>query len=241
MTEGSRPPTPDNGDADPYLVRALQSFAADPLLSLPEMYTALLDAQVLVPVVARLLERDETTGGDKRSEMQLLTLRAGDREALVVFSGWPEMQAWRTDVRPVPISAQDAAGIAIENEYDALVIDVAGPVSFVLEGDPLVSIAEGYQPVTGVNGVSAKSSVEVDIRRAASLPAFAAEAVEDLEIEVIPLEIQEGDGAWRPAIGLVASPEHPIAIVAAKLAEHLTEAIDMVPLTPLQAATHPPR
>ena len=230
------PRHPTDDDSDPYLVAALESYAATGVKALPEVYTALLDAEVFVPVVARLLERDEETGGDKRSQMELLTLKAGDREALLVFSGWQQMQAWRADVRPVPVSARDACAIAIEREFDALVIDVAGPTTFVLEEDAMSSIADGFQPVTGALGVSAKSTVDVDIRRVASLPEFAAEAVRQLGLDVIPLEIEEGDGQWRPAIGIVADLNHPIGEIASQLAGRLAQAIDMVPLTP----TKPP-
>ena len=231
----------DDGGSDPFLMAALQTFSKLGASAASGVHAALLDARVFVPVVATLLEADQLAGPDKSSQMELLTLRAGSgdevQEALLVFTTWEHMQTWRSDVRPVPLSAVDACGVAIERDYDAVIIDIAGPVRFIVDDSDLEALARGYQPIAHVEGVAAKRSIDVDIRRAPALPEFAARAVAELHLDVVALEVEEGDGQWRPAIGIVADQALPVADVARMLAEVLTEAIELVPLTRDQAAT----
>lgn len=229
----------DDGKQGRYLGAALAAFGEQGDSAIPGVHAAVLDARVFVPIIATLGERDEVTGGDKSSQMELLTFRYGDgddaAEALLVFTGIEEMQRWRSDVRPVPISAVDACGVAVERDYDAVIFDLAGPVRFVVDDDDLDAIARGYQPIADSEGLSAKQAFDVDIRRVATLPDFAQEAVDELDLTVVPLEVEEGDGQWRPAIGLVVDGSQPIADIAQRLSVLLTEAIDLVPLTPAQA------
>lgn len=230
----------DDGERDPYLTAALQTFQREGASATAGVHAALLDARVFVPIIASLLERDEKTGGDKSSQMELLTLTAGEgddkQEALLVFTDVEAMGRWRPDVRPVPLSAVDACGVALERDYDAVILDIAGPIRFIVDDQDLDALAHGYQPIAEVEGAAAKVT-EVDIRRVAQLPAFAQRAVDQLELDVIPLEVEGGDGQWRPAIGIVIDEELPVAEVARMLAGVLTEAIDLVPLAPHQAAT----
>ena len=43
----------------------------------------------------------------------------------------------------MPVTARDAARSAVQDGADALLLDVAGPVSFVVEGEDLRLLAEG--------------------------------------------------------------------------------------------------
>jgi hypothetical protein len=45
----------------------------------------------------------------------------------------------------VPVSAATAALAAVQQEADALVVDLAGPVRFAVEGDDLRGLAAGWQ------------------------------------------------------------------------------------------------
>jgi SseB protein N-terminal domain len=82
----------------------------------------------------------------KESEMALPTLIGNDgRAAIIAFTGVETLARWRPDARPV---ATPAARVwqAAAAEGDAVVIDVAGPVPFVVEGARLAALAAGDQP-----------------------------------------------------------------------------------------------
>jgi hypothetical protein len=52
------------------------------------------------------------------------------------------MQRWKTDARPVPVAARNVWQAAIADDC-AVVIDVAGPVPFAVEGARLAALADG--------------------------------------------------------------------------------------------------
>jgi hypothetical protein len=117
------PPAGDKGDAEPTLVAALD--AGD----LPGVREALLHARLLVPVVA---SGEESTAVD----MAVPRLIGADgRHALPVFSCYEAMRAWRAQARPVPMSGEQAMAAAVSEGYEAIILDVAGPVPYVLEID----------------------------------------------------------------------------------------------------------
>ena len=135
----------DDGSPDPGLRAALERYAADfrpaPVLA------RLAGARLLVPVVAILDEADVGDGGlavDKSSDMAAVLMTGRDgRQALLAFSGTDSLLAWEPSARPVPVSVRLAATAACQEGAAALVIDVAGPVRFVLQGDDLLRMAAG--------------------------------------------------------------------------------------------------
>lgn len=140
----------DTGAADPALTSALERYAAGPG-GYPEVLAALAGARLLVPVVAVLGDvevGDDGLARDKTSDMAAVLLTGGDgRMALVAFTCTASLTAWDTDARPVPVAAPLAAATAIQEGAAALVLDVAGPTSFALEGEDLHRIANGWRPV----------------------------------------------------------------------------------------------
>ena len=137
----------DTGAADPTLLAALTAYAADPARHL-EVFAALQGARLLVPVVAVLGEVEVDDAGlahDKTSDMAtaLLTGRDG-RQALLAFSGLEPLSAWRADARPVPVAASLAATSALQEGASALVLDVAGPTTYAVEGELLEGLARGW-------------------------------------------------------------------------------------------------
>ena len=132
---------------DLALARSLTAYAADP--DDPERYaaalTALAASRLLVPVVAVLGEVEVDEHGlahDKSSDMAAVLLTGRDgRRALLAFTGLEPMGRWRPDARPVPVTARDAARAALADDADALVVDVAGPVTLVVTGRPLRALA----------------------------------------------------------------------------------------------------
>jgi hypothetical protein len=140
----------DTGAADPGLVAALSSYAADPAGGDADALEALTRARLLVPVVAVLGEVEVDEAGlahDKSSDMAAVLLTGADgRLALLAFTGTESMRRWNPEARPVPVPAELAAQAAVQEGAAALVVDVAGPVTYVVEADDLHGLAAGWTP-----------------------------------------------------------------------------------------------
>ncbi|WP_435741290.1 SseB family protein [Nocardioides sp. SYSU DS0663] len=137
----------DTGEPPAALVAATTSYAAD-ARRYPEVLGALTACRLLVPVVAVLgeVELDEQgLARDKSSDMAAVLLTGADgRRALLAFSGTAAMAAWDPAARPVPVPAQLAAQAAVQEGAAALLVDVAGPVRVVVEGEDLRALAAGW-------------------------------------------------------------------------------------------------
>jgi hypothetical protein len=139
----------DDGAAAPALVAALAAHDAEP--DSRELWHAALSvlqgARVLVPVVATPAGDDPAeapSSGEGLTDMAAVLMRGrSGRTALLAFTGLASMQVWDPTARPVPVALPDAARAALQNGAEALVVDVAGPVLFAVEGDDLRSLAEG--------------------------------------------------------------------------------------------------
>lgn len=111
----------DTGEADPRLTAALASQ------DVAAIRTALLEARVLVPIMAQ---------GQESASVEMAVPRlvgADGRHALPVFSSYDALRAWQADARPVPMPGRQAVAAALEEGYAAVVLDVAGPVSHTVE------------------------------------------------------------------------------------------------------------
>ncbi len=148
----------DDGSAPVALATALAAYDLAPEAQEATRYrealAALQDSRLLVPVMAVLGEveyaeapGDPVTSGlahEKSSDMAsvLMTGRDG-RTALLAFTGSASLTDWNPEARPVPVPARQAAQAALQDGAEALLVDVAGPVLFVVEGDDLTSLAAG--------------------------------------------------------------------------------------------------
>lgn len=159
----------DTGASDQALAAALAAWASAPAAATSaQVHAALLDARLLVPVVAALVPADEGApasaglaaldfaglAGPTRgvpaevTEMSLPTILGRDgRMGLPAFSSLQALTRWRAEARPVPVAGADVCRAALTEGCSALVVDVAGPVSFVVEGQALQDLAAGYVPV----------------------------------------------------------------------------------------------
>ena len=139
----------------PELETALASYARDPEAEYAATLAVLQDTRLLVPVVAVLGEAEVDEAGlahDKTSDMATVLMRGQDgRTALLAFTGSGPLTRWQPDARPVPVPAEQAAQAALQDGAEAVVVDVAGPVMFVVEGEDLQALADGYDLVQ-VNG-----------------------------------------------------------------------------------------
>jgi hypothetical protein len=138
-------PAGDAGEADPKVTEALADWRHG-AGSEHDALRALAATRFLVPVVAVLTVQDQETKAEKESEMALPTLIGNDgRMAIIAFTGVETMKRWRPDARPVVTPAARVWQAAVA-EGQAVVIDVAGPSPFVVEGARLASLAQGEQP-----------------------------------------------------------------------------------------------
>jgi hypothetical protein len=137
----------DDGSADPRLADALAGYSVGRVgehTVLEELY----DSRLLVPIVA-LLTEEETVGEgeprrEKESEMALPMLVGADgRRGVLAFTSAEALTRWRPDARPVAVTARQACQAALSEQAHALVVDVAGPVPFAIEGLRLQLLAEG--------------------------------------------------------------------------------------------------
>jgi type III secretion system (T3SS) SseB-like protein len=183
----------DEGHADPVLAAALAAAAQDPGRQ-PEVLAALHRCRVLAPVVAVLGESDVGASGlprDKTSDIAVPLLGGADgRRALPVFTGLAALARWDPQARPVPVEGRRAAQVALAESAEVLVLDVAGPVTAVLETAELRALAEGrgavpaYDDAELAAALSAVLAREEDVTAAYLLPQPGADA--RLEVAVAP-------------------------------------------------------
>ena len=108
---------------------------------------ALDSARLMVPVMAVLAGEDTPEPGglrrEKSSEMALPTVIGSDgRAALPAFTSAASLAAWRPEARPVPVPAAQVWQSGVK-DASAVVIDIAGPVPFVVDGARLAALARG--------------------------------------------------------------------------------------------------
>lgn len=139
----------DTGEVPAAVAAALAAYAADPG-RYPEVLAALRDGRLLVPVAAVLDEAGADHYGratEKASALAAVFLQGRDgRRALLAFTGLEPLHAWRLDARPVPTATPEAARTALHEGAEAVVVDLAGPVRFVIEGEALAALAAGWRP-----------------------------------------------------------------------------------------------
>ncbi|GAB2818433.1 SseB family protein [Actinocorallia aurea] len=164
----------DDGSADPRLQAALTAYAGGRAAEYTVL-EALAASRLLIPIVAMVTSEEEVDGlrREKESEVAMPMLTGQDgRKGVLGFTSLKTLQLWRADARPVPAHARDACRTALDEGADALVVDVAGPVPFAVDGVRLHLLAEGapvppphrdpdvlaaieaaFRPETGVTGV----------------------------------------------------------------------------------------
>ena len=120
----------DRGEPDPAFTAALACRDSE------QVYAQLPATRLLVPVVAMPAHDD---AGE--AEMAVATLvNADGQRALPVFTCVASLALWRPDARPVPMTGARVVAAAVQEGYDGVVIDVAGPVSFTLRSADLARL-----------------------------------------------------------------------------------------------------
>ncbi|MBB6172472.1 hypothetical protein HNR23_002532 [Nocardiopsis mwathae] len=135
----------DDGSADPQVTERLEAYSRGDIGD-RQVLAALGPSRVLVPVVAVPTEVEEGEDGlkrDKKSEVAVpLMIGKDGRRGVLAFTSVDAVRRWREDARPVPVSAIEACKSAIDEGADALVIDVAGPITYAVQGRFLTILAE---------------------------------------------------------------------------------------------------
>jgi hypothetical protein len=178
----------DDGSPDPAVVSALADFQAGTATA-ADVVAALGQARLLVPVVALLTASEIGEHGlkqEKESEMALPKLIGKDgREAVLAFTGAEPLKLWRADARPIQATAPQVCQAAVHEKAAAVVIDVAGPISFVIEGGMLRALA----------------TIE-DAKRDPSALDRLAEAVPGVTVARLKADTRRGWGTWvRKVLG----------------------------------------
>jgi hypothetical protein len=140
----------DDGSASPGLAAVLSAYSEDPAdpARYSEVLAAIQHERLLVPVVATLGEVEYDEHGlahDKTSDMATVLMRGRDgRLALLAFTSTAALHRWDPGARPVPAATRRVAAAARQDGASAVLVDVAGPVTFVLEEDDVDALADGF-------------------------------------------------------------------------------------------------
>lgn len=172
----------DDGSAPERLTEALSVYEQDPDGGYLPALAALCGARLLVPVLAVLGETPATSdpggpggrgeegssgmpaSGSEHVEMAAVLMRRPDgRKALLAFTSSETLAGWNPEGRPVPVTAATAALAAAQEDADALLVDLAGPVRLVVEGEDLAALARGWTLVALDDDASAGWGWETDV------------------------------------------------------------------------------
>jgi hypothetical protein len=201
----------DDGTAAAEVHQALSAYA-EGRAGEYAVLAALAESRLLVPVVAVLTE-DETVDGlrrEKESDMALPTLVGDDgRRGVLAFTSTESLARWRPDARPVAVHARQACQAALDEAADAVVVDVAGPVPYAIEGARLRVLASGGTITAPHEDPDVLTAVHA---AAGGLPGIAG-------IQVGPGA--DADLAVRFRIAEGADGQAALKAAAGRLAEHL--------------------
>jgi hypothetical protein len=120
----------DKGDADPVLLALLQSKADGFEKS---VINRLRNSRLIGAIVAKKDENVEM--------MQALFSSNDGRVAMPVFTSLDDLTKWNKEARPLPLIANDFAQQTIDQELDAIIVDIASDHRFVIKGYMLNCLA----------------------------------------------------------------------------------------------------
>jgi hypothetical protein len=120
----------DKGDADPVLLALLQSKSIGYEKS---VLKKLLNSRLIGAIVAKKEENVEM--------LQALFSSNDGRVAMPVFTSLDELTKWNKEARPLALKASDFAQQTIDQELDAMILDMASDHRFVVKGYMLNCLA----------------------------------------------------------------------------------------------------
>ena len=131
----------DDGAPNLALRLAIDSYSSEQTDETAKALIGMLaGSRLLVPVVAQVDAIED--GVEKDSSMHSVEFVAEDgRRALLGFTGTDALTLWNADARPIPRASHVVAQSVLEQELDALIIDIAGPTPIAIESTMLVRLA----------------------------------------------------------------------------------------------------
>lgn len=160
----------DDGTADPQLRAALAATESGDSSAYLSAVVQLCTARLLVPIAATATSEAavHSTGPverlltvDKEADMAVVMMQAPDgRTALLAFTGMDSQASWDDTTRPVPVTLDRVAQTARQQGASAVVVDIAGPHTLVLEGEVLVALAQGHRLVEVDDGFGWMQALE---------------------------------------------------------------------------------
>lgn len=131
----------DHGDPDQQVRAALAAVADEPD-GYARAVAALCVARLLLPIAP-----------DPDGDLSAVQVTAPDGgTGLLAFTGLDALTAWSPSARPVPCTLDEIAATAVETAARAVVIDLAGPSSLVIEADLIAELAQGRRLVELTDG-----------------------------------------------------------------------------------------
>jgi hypothetical protein len=121
----------DKGESDPVLLALLQNKGND---YEKLVFNKLKNSRLIGAIVAKKHENVEM--------MQALFSSNDGKVAMPVFTSLDELTKWNKEARPTPLVAHDFAQQAIDQELDALILDIASDHRFVIQGYMLRCLAK---------------------------------------------------------------------------------------------------
>lgn len=137
----------DDGAASEEIRHAMADYVANrSMYSFKKIRDLIYPSRFLVPVVATVDDMHEDTGAEKDSHMSSVAFELTDgRKALLAFTGIDSLALWNAEARPIPKKAMLVAQSALTEDYDAVIVDIAGPVPCFLDEVLLAQVALGDQ------------------------------------------------------------------------------------------------
>ena len=124
----------DKGESDPVLLALLQNKGND-IEKL--VFNRLKNSRLIGAIVAKKDENVEM--------MQALFSSNDGKTAMPVFTSLDELTKWNKEARPIPLVAHDFAQQTIDQELDALILDIASDHRFVIQGYMLSCLAKNQE------------------------------------------------------------------------------------------------
>lgn len=129
----------DDGSVPPALAEALAAHRRGEDPHRRALVEVLATSRVLVPIMAVATELGTTAHGltgDNGADMAMVSITAPDgSRVLPLFTSVAALGDWRTDARPVPVVAPQAAQAAVQEGCTALLLDASAPAE---QGGPIL-------------------------------------------------------------------------------------------------------
>ncbi len=124
----------DKGESDPVLLALLQSkdHGYEKLV-----IDKLKNSRLIGAIVAKKEANVEM--------MQALFSSNDGKVAMPVFTSLNELAKWNKEARPIPLVANDFAQQTLDQNLDALILDIASDHRFVIEGYMLMCLAKNQE------------------------------------------------------------------------------------------------